>query len=124
MDIFEVAHQMGLIPIIFLMAFGRRSPRAFWLVGLALMVSWFGDSAMHFIGGGWVASYFWLPVQMWLVLLAFIRSPTNRIASGLALLVLGPVSMFLSWPGPDQLITIRAVGRSASSRLPESLPPS
>ena len=89
-----------------MMAIGRRLPYGYWLVALAFFVSWFADSVMYFTGGEWQATYFWLPVQLWLVLLALIRAPVHRLLSAIALLLLASVSLALSWPGPDYLITV------------------
>ena len=61
---------------------------------------------MHFIGGTWNHSYFFLPIQVYLILLAFVRSTANRLFLAGALVLMVPASMALSWPGPDYLITI------------------
>lgn len=102
--VFEVAHQIGLLPILAMMAMGRKLPRAYWLVALALFVSWFADSATHFIGGAWGAWYFFLPVQLWLVLAAF--TDGRRALWALALLGLTCLSWVWHSPGPDQLVTV------------------
>ena len=65
--IFEIAHQIGLIPILGMLVLGRKLPRVYWLVALGLFVSWFADSAMHYIGGTWGAWYLFLPLQVWLI---------------------------------------------------------
>ncbi len=102
--IFELAHQIGLLPILGMLIVGRQLPRAYWLVALAIFVSWFADSVTHFSGGTWEAWYLFLPIQIWLILVAFKES--HRIALGLALLILTVVSWNLTHPGPEQLVTI------------------
>lgn len=102
--IFEVAHQIGLLPILGMLAVGRRLSRMYWLVALGLFISWFADSAMHFIGGTWGAWYFFLPLQIWLILVAFIES--HRVSAGLALVILAVVSWNLTYPAPEQLVSI------------------
>lgn len=102
---FEVAHQIGLLPILGMMAFGRNLPRVYWLVALGLFVSWFADSATHFIGGTWGAWYFFLPVQVWLVLAAFTDTARGQVYLALALVALTVASWNLNHPGPDQLVT-------------------
>jgi hypothetical protein len=100
----EVAHQIGLIPILGMMLMGRKLPRVYWLVALGLSVSWFADSAQHFIGGTWGAWYVFLPLQVWLVLIAF-RSDLV-IPAALVLIGLTMLSWGWSHPGPDQLVTV------------------
>ena len=105
MDEFEVAHQIGLLPILFLVAFGRNLPARYWLIGIGWSVSWLGDSIAHFTGGSWWAWYCLLPVQIWFMLAAFVALPPNRMLSAVALALLVPVSMALDAPGPEILIS-------------------
>lgn len=104
--IFEVAHQIGLIPILGMLIVGRQLPRVYWLVALGFFVSWFADSAMHFIGGTWGAWYLFLPVQIWLILAAFTDTALSQVYVALALICLTVASWNLSHPGPEQLVTI------------------
>ena len=107
--IFEVSHQIGLIPILGMMVMGRKLPRVYWLVALGLFVSWFGDSAQHFIGGSWGAWYLFLPIQLWIIWVALTDS--HKALAALTLVVLALISWNLSHPGPDQLMT--AIGSVA-----------
>lgn len=104
--VFEVAHQVGLIPILGMMAFGRKLPRIYWLVALGFFVSWFADSATHFSGGTWGVWYLFLPLQVWLVWIAFVERAIFQVAAALVLIVLAVTSWGLTHPGPEQLVTI------------------
>ena len=103
---FEVAHQMALLPIVAMMLMGRGLPREYWLVALAFMVSWFGDSLAWALGGAWWGTYLWLPVQFWIVLMAFFKTPTNRVFSLGAVVILAASSWSVTGAGPDLLLTI------------------
>lgn len=49
----ELAHQVGLLPLIWLTARwsgGRKSVRAWWLLGIAFAVSWVADWVSHRVG--------------------------------------------------------------------------
>jgi hypothetical protein len=70
MNRFEVAHQVGLVPALATLARWQRTPFAYRLVGLAFGMSWVGDSAARLLGGAWSASYWWLPIQFALVMVA------------------------------------------------------
>ena len=104
--IFEIAHQMALAPIIGMMVVGRKLPRAYWLVALAYLMSWFGDSLAWMLDGSWQGTYLWLPLQLWLVFLAFMKMPTNRVFSLGAVILLALISWTVSGAGPDVLLTI------------------
>ena len=101
--VFEIAHQLGLLPILGMIAFGRKLPRVYWLVSLGLFVSWFADSAQHFIGGTWSAWYFFLPLQLWLIVIAFRKD--LAVSAALVLIGLTMLSWGLRYPGPDQIVT-------------------
>lgn len=103
--IFEIAHQIGLIPILIMMVAGRKLPRAYWLVAVAFFISWLGDSAMHFSGGTWQIWYIGIPLQVWIVLAAFTRDRANLLLAAVALMMMVPSSWMLSAPGPDMLVT-------------------
>ncbi len=100
--VFELAHQIGLVPILAMLVMGRKLPGMYWLVAVAFSVSWFADSLAHFSGGNWVAWHLLLPVQIWLVLLAFIDD--RRAFAALALFMLAVLSWAWHGPGPDQLV--------------------
>ena len=102
--IFEAAHQIGLIPIVGMMLVGHRLPRAYWYLALGFFVSWFADSATHFLGGSWYVDYYWVPLQCWLVLLAFITDPAGRLASLVSLIFLSAIAHELHGAGPDLLL--------------------
>ena len=102
--VFEVAHQIGLIPILGMMAMGRKLPRLYWLIALGFFVSWFADSVIHFSGGSPGAWYLFLPVQIWLIWIALTDS--HRILAAVVLIVLTMISWNLTHPGPEQLVTI------------------
>lgn len=107
--VFEIAHQFGFIPILGMMVMGRKLERVYWLVALGLFVSWFGDSAQHFIGGTWGAWYVFLPLQLWIIWVALTDS--HKVFAAMVLFVLAVASWNMSYPGPDQLMT--AIGSIA-----------
>ena len=94
-----------------MVAFGRKLPRVYWLVSLGLFVSWFADSATHFIGGTWGAWYFFLPLQLWLIVIAFMDKLRPQVVVALSLVALTIGSWHLSYPGPDEIVT--AAGSAA-----------
>lgn len=102
----EAVHLSALLPLALLVVFGKGLGGAWWLVGLAFAVSWAGDSFAYLLGGSWVASYFWLPVQVALVLVAFQDDPLYKpmIVMGVALLAVS--SAQISAPGPEWLMTL------------------
>lgn len=105
MDVFEVAHQMDLLPILAVFYLGRRrlaEPVA-WLLACAWLVSWFGSSLQHFSGGEWWTSYLWLPVQFALAFMAFGLVPIVAVAVAVTL---GALSALVSAPGPDVFMSV------------------
>ena len=110
----SVAHQFGLIPPLALLAVslyfsvggeGRRVPLPYAWVATGLFISWIADSVQHYTGGGWWHWYLFLPVQVWVILQAFIKSPTNRLMAGWALIILTSISVAISAPGLDIIVT-------------------
>lgn len=105
----EVLHQAALVPLLAVLLLRPPEPE-YLLIGAGLGVSWVGDSLAHYAGGSFVPSYFWLPVQIALVLAAFPPGGTSRLASGLwtgvGCSVLAVASASLTAPGPDRLVTI------------------
>lgn len=105
----EIAHQMALVPILAMMLIGlsgKSLSRTYWLLALAFSVSWFGDSLSYASGGAWYWTYLWMPLQLWLICLAFMRDPLNRVSSLGALIFLAALSWAVSGPGPDILLTV------------------
>lgn len=107
--LFEVLHQAALVPLLAVLLLRPPGPE-YLLVGAGLAVSWVGDSLAHFAGGSFVPSYFWLPVQIALVLAAFPPEGGDRttwgVVVGIAAVVLALASARLTAPGPDLLVTI------------------
>lgn len=104
MSEFTVAHHASLLPVLFLLAFGRDLPARYWLVAIGWFISWFADSIGDFIGGAWWGWYLLLPVQVWFMLAAFV-GPSERVFYAVALALLVPVSIISDAPGPEILIT-------------------
>lgn len=104
--IYEIAHQIGLIPIALMLIAGRGQPASHWLVAIAFAVSWLGDSAAQMLGGSWAGTYAWLPVQFALVVSAFERRPIELALVLWAVGLAGFGSWLLSAPGPDWLLTV------------------
>lgn len=102
---YEVAHQVGLIPIVAMLILGRGLPVSYWTLAFAFAMSWLGDSIARGFGGSWVAVYWWLPAQFALVLLALLP-PTKLRLWMLALLAAALASAVVSWPRPDWLLTL------------------
>jgi hypothetical protein len=102
MNRFEVAHQVGLVPALATLAHWQRTPFAYRLVALAFGMSWVGDSAARLLGGAWSASYWWLPIQFALVLVAV--KPDLLVLWALALAAIA--SWLMSAPGPDWFLTL------------------
>lgn len=69
----EVAHHIALIPVLAVLKV-RQVPPAYRWVAFAFAVSWVADSAIYFGDGTWMLDYWWVPVQMGLALMAFVRS--------------------------------------------------
>lgn len=118
----EVAHQLGYLPLLWVVLVVLVSARwlsaekvapAAWLVAVAFFVSYPWDSVVHAlpIEDQFKPSYFFLPIQIWLVLTAFVKGPTDRFFSAGALVLLAFASAAFSWPGPDFLLTL--VGSAA-----------
>lgn len=106
--IFEIAHQIGLVPVVALVLWGRQLPAKWWLFGLALGVSWVADSAQAYAGGVWGTWYVFLPVQLALAFAAYTDSAAERVAGAAFVGVLAASSAWLTYPGLDWLGT--AVG--------------
>jgi hypothetical protein len=104
--IYEAAHQIGALPIVWVFLFRRKATPAMWFLALAFFVSWFADSAAHFIGGSWAGRFVWLPLQLWLASLAFTKERGRRILYAFGLVFLAFASASISWPGPDIFLTL------------------
>lgn len=102
--IFELAHQMALVPIAAMMVAGRRLSASYWLVALAFLMSWFADSFDHYSGGLWSDVWVWLLFQFLLVVAAVTRGRT-RLLWMAAVGLVGSLSLILT-PGPDWLLTL------------------
>lgn len=102
---FEVAHQIGLLPIAAMLLLGRGMPGMYWLVAFAFAMSWLGDAIARGMGGSWASVYWWLPVQFGLVLVALLPNARLRLWL-LALMAATLGSYLLSAPGPDWLLTV------------------
>jgi hypothetical protein len=115
---------MALLPILAMMIAGHHLGREYWLVALAFMASWFGDSLAWMLDGSWQTVYLWLPIQFWLVALAFMRESVNRVFSLGAVVILAVTSWSMSASEPDTLLTVlgsAAVLMVAHGRIAPSL---
>ena len=102
----EAAHQASLIPLLPLLLvfmWGGKILPAHLLVAIAFFMSWIGDSFAFFFNGMWDASYFWLPVQMGLMLLAM---KLHRVLVLWAIAFATLLSFSVSFPGPELVITL------------------
>jgi hypothetical protein len=118
----EFAHQIGYLPLLWVVfvvvvlarwvSLKKILPAAL-LVAAGLFVSYPWDSVVKAlpIEDQYKPSYFFFPVQVWLVWVAFVRPALERLFFAGLLILLVPVSMTLSWPGPDYLLTL--VGSAA-----------
>jgi hypothetical protein len=105
--IFDVAHQIGLIPIALLLLLRRNASRPLWLVAFAFAISWIGDSVSHYTGGSWAPTYFWLPLQFALVLWAVLPKE-GRLMWMAVLLFTTALSWLLTGPSPEWLVSVLA----------------
>jgi hypothetical protein len=69
-------------------------------------MSWVGDSIAWAFDGSWEGTYLWLPFQFWLIFLAFMEAPANRVFSLGAVVLLALTSWSISGAGPDVLLTL------------------
>lgn len=79
--IFEVAHQMSLLPVFVLLGLvlsGRAPERAHILFAAALATSWVGDSIMLANGGSFDFVYLWAPVQITLAYASVLRPRESK----------------------------------------------
>ena len=115
MERFDVAHQIGLVPlagvllwsaILHMVGSTRVVPKPAIILAFAFAVSYPADTAHRMIGGTFEHWFFFLPVQLWLIFIVFAKSPLNRIFSAVAVVMLTSISMAWSWPGPDLLVTV------------------
>jgi hypothetical protein len=84
----------------------------FMLLGLALAVSWLGDILNRVaFGGSFEGFYIWVPVQILLAFLAVEEGYRRRLLGVCVLLLLLPISIVMSYPGPEVLVM--AVGSYA-----------
>ncbi len=98
--------------VAFLVFLAVRPRNGFLLLGLSFAASWVGDLLARFVfGGGFEAFYLWVPVQIALAFLAVERDYRRRWIGAVALLVLVPLSVALSYPAPEVLVM--AVGSAA-----------
>lgn len=102
---FEVAHQSGLVPGLVVLLLWRKLPKKVRLLSVAWAISWAADSVTHYIGGGFRNSYFWLPVQISLVLFVFIEGVLAKLTAVAAVAVLTAMAVALTYPGPDFLLS-------------------
>lgn len=106
----EALHYAAALPLLAALLWRPRLPAAPLLVAAGFGVSVLGDLVAELVGGSFAASYFWLPVQMGLVLAAF--PPDNRLRVLWASVVfvaaggLAAASWRLTAPGPDVLVSL------------------
>ena len=120
--IYEIAHQLGLVPLLALIVWGRKAPAAWWLFAGALSVSWFGDSAQHYLFGGWAAQYVWVPAQFALIFGGFLTG-FGLVLALWAVAAFGVFSAVVSSPGPEWILTFAgSIGLLAVVRGPLTVP--
>lgn len=108
----HVAHLIALVPgIVVICHYPRRLPSSFKLLAMAFAISWVGDLVAKNTGGSWAGFYVWVPVQMYLAFFAVELNEWRRVAAFAPLAVLIPLSVWLTFPGPEVLIMV--VGSTA-----------
>lgn len=109
MRIDEVAHWSGLVPfavLVALLAVKREVPVAYWWVAGGLGVSVLGDQMQMALGGTFDHTFYYVPVQIGLVLCAFRDDVLDKIQVFVLCLIGGYVSIQTE-PGPsERLVTI------------------
>ena len=106
----ELTHQVGLVPGAAVILRGpKRIPGSYLLLALAFACSWVGDSAARMAGGSWAAFYWWVPAQMVLALFA-VETDRRRWMAIPILVGLIPLSVLLTYPGPEVLIMVLGSG--------------
>ena len=106
----EPLHQLALVPGAAVILRGpRRIPGSYLLLALAFAASWVGDSLSGIMGGSWVPLYGWVPVQMLLALFA-VEADLWRWVAIPIMVGLVPISIVLTYPGPEILIMVLGSG--------------
>ena len=114
----------ALAPLVFLIAFRRSAPVAFWIAALAFSVSWFADTVDYVDNHSWAATTYYPWVQYPLFILAALRGrevwPAVGLYAGLGtLLYLGmighrsdpaPYTSFFRWWWPYQGTRLASFG--------------
>ena len=80
--------------------------REYWLVALAFFVSALGEVLPM---SAWEASYYWLPIQIGLVIAYLTAGNARRVLLG-AFVVVAYASSLISAPGPEWMMTLYAAG--------------
>lgn len=122
----EVAHWSALLPLAYLAAFRRGAPLAYWLVALAFLCSFVGDTAALVLGGSWAAEPYYLTVQYNLFLAALFTDGARQMVLPVVcyavlgtLLYLGmiqyknepePYTLFMRWWYAYQAVRLAAFG--------------
>lgn len=93
--IFEVAHWSGVFPLAVLVALqatGRRTPAPYWWAASAFAVSVPADSIMKLVGGTFDVTFYYVPLQVGLVIAAFQSGVIDRAGTLALLAIAGWVS--------------------------------
>ena len=120
--IFEVMHQLGLLPLAMLAALqlaGRRYDPVYWWLGIAFGVSWLADTAAHWISPPLVSVVY--PVSQASIVVAVLL-PRAHAAFVLAIVVLVAIGVvvFRGVDSPEALIRATAWGAIIAALLPAS----
>lgn len=88
---------------------GRGLPRAYWLVAAAFACSWVGDTLSH-RWDMWDVTYWWLPVQIGLVLLAMTFTLRRRALVVFGVPMVALAASHLTVNGADVVLTVTGSG--------------
>ena len=104
----EALHLAAVAPAAALIV---RPREGFVLLAMAFAASWVGDWLNQLMGGSFEAFYLWVPLQIGLAFLAVEEDYRRRVFALMALLVLAPLSVIMSYPAPEVLVM--AIGSAA-----------
>jgi len=114
--VFEVAHQMALVPLAWLVllhARGQRRDPGWWWIAAAFGVSWLADTAAHFVDP-WVISIAFPVSQTAIVGAVLLLHRRDKVILLLTLVAVGMVAVALQGVhGPDVLLSTVASGAAA-----------
>lgn len=114
--IFEIAHHMALIPVLWLALTGRGKGQAWWYLSGIFLVSWLADWAAHW-ANPFVVSPVYLVTQAAIVGAVFLPR-RDAILLVIALVVVGAYAVVMEPGTPDVLVHTVAWGTAAGIVFP------